>query len=70
MFLNEEVGTLKKDLKDFAQGSEDKELAGQVTQVIAVLDEMKNKQVDVGMVETVLKIQQLKQEIFEDVSES
>ena len=70
MFLNEEVGTLKKDLKDFIQSSEDEALAGQVTKVIGVLDEMKNKQVDVGMVETVLKIQQLKQEIFEDVSES
>ena len=70
MFLNEEVGVLKKELKEFAQSSDDKELAGQVTQVIGVLDEMKNKQVDVGMVETVLKIQQLKQEIFEDVSES
>ena len=70
MFLNEEVGTLKENLKDFIESSENDQLKGQVNKIIGVLDQMKDKQVDIGMVETILKVQQLKQEIFEDVSKS
>ena len=70
MFLNEEVGSLKKELQNFVANSHDESLGTRVSQVIAVLEDMKTKDVDVGMVETVLKIQQLKEEIIENGSES
>ncbi len=70
MFLNEEVGTLKQDLSKFVQNSDDQDTSEKIMKIINVLEEMKDKQVDVGMVETVLKIQQLKEEIIENVSES
>ena len=70
MFMNEEVGSLKSDLNSFVETSEDKDLSDRIAKVVGVLEEMKDKQVDVGMVETVLKIQQLKQEIIENVNKS
>tara|TARA_B100000035_G_scaffold261316_1_gene232410 strand:- start:4224 stop:5054 length:831 start_codon:yes stop_codon:yes gene_type:complete len=70
MFMNEEVGRLKSDLSNFMHTSEDKTLSGRISKIINVLEEMKDKQVDVGMVETILKVQQLNQEIIKDVSKS
>jgi seryl-tRNA synthetase len=70
MFLNEEVGSLKKDLSDYVNNSDDDSLKNKVSEVISVLENMKTKDVDVGMVETVLKIQQLKEEIKQNVSKN
>lgn len=69
MAMNEEIGLLKTRVKA-ARGNpvvaEDRELLQKTNKVIEILEDYKNKEVDLVMVEEVLKIQSLVEEIEKD----
>ncbi len=68
MFLNEEVASLKKDITDYASKMKDKNSKAKVINIVTLLESMRKQEVNVGMVETILKIQQLKEEMQKDAS--
>ena len=68
MFLNEEVASLKKDISNYASEIVDKNSKTKVLNIVSLLENMSEQEVNVGMVETVLKIQQLKDELQKDAS--
>jgi hypothetical protein len=68
MFLNEEVGELKSSLKEIGTKVESEDLKTRISEVVMSLEEMSNQEVTNGMVEKVLKVQQLKEEIESYVS--
>ena len=68
MFLNEEVGDLKSSLREVGTKIENEDLKNRVSEVVSSLEAMANEEVTNGMVEKVLKVQQLKKEIESYVS--
>ena len=68
MFLNEEVGDLKSSLREVGTKIENEDLKNRVSEVVSSLEAMANEEVTNGMVEKVLKVQQLKTEIESYVS--
>jgi hypothetical protein len=68
MFLNEEVSSLKSTFANYIDQLPDAQGKQKFSEVVSILEGMKRQEVSVGMVESVLKIQQLKEEIEKDGS--
>ena len=71
IFLNEEIGRLKKQLASAKQTqhiSSDETMSNKTDKVVARLNEFSNETISENVIMTVLKTQQLVKEIFEDVS--
>jgi len=72
-YLNEELGMLKEKLKDSKKTkviNEDESLKSKIDNVYSILDSYKEKDIDPVLIETILKTQDLIQEINEDDSDS
>lgn len=72
-YLNEELGMLKEKLKDSKKTkviNEDESLKSKIDDVYSILDSYKEKDIDPVLIETILKTQDLIQEINEDDSDS
>ena len=66
IYLNEEMERLKnilKESKDEKEIKEDTEMSTKVDRVLDILESFREKTIDTGLVEDVLKIQQLAHEI-------
>ena len=66
IYLNEEISRLRealKESKNIQEFKEDEEMKLKVIKVIDILESFKEKTIDTGLVEDVLKIQQLTHEI-------
>ena len=68
MFLNEEIGELKSDLREVGTKIQNEDLKGRISEVVLSLEGMAKEEITNGMVEKVLKVQQLKEEIESYVS--
>lgn len=66
IYLNEEIGRLKKQLNNLKESNFDEELKDKLNKVYSVLDETKNKEVDTETLEIVLSTQQLLEDIEND----
>jgi len=66
VYLNDEIGRLKEDLQDAKKAStikNDKILKEKIDQVYNILEQSKNKEIDIEILEVVLKTQDLLKEI-------
>jgi len=71
MAMNEEIGALKTRIKSALAKpvvAKDKDLLAKTNKVIEILEDYKNKEVDLVMVEEVLKMQSLIEEIENDAN--
>lgn len=69
VLMNEEIGTLKNRIKDAMSDpviSEDSDMFGKTKKVMEILESYRNKEIDLGMIEEVLKMQSLIEEIEKD----
>lgn len=72
-YLNEELGTLKEKLKDSKKTkviTEDESLKNKIDSVYSILESYKEKEIDSALIETILKTQDLIEEISKDDSDS
>ena len=65
-YLNEEIGRLKEKVKNHSNSFEDSDLNEKLDQVHDLLEDCKDREIDVEMLETVLKTQDLIKEIESD----
>ena len=66
IYLNEEIGRLKKDLSSLKEENTDPALKEKFEKVYNILDETKNKEIDTETLEIVLTTQQLLEDIQDD----
>ena len=68
LYLNEEVGNMKKELNSLLENEEicDEQMTKSAKQVLAILEEARSKQVDEHMLVNFMKVQQLVEEIHND----
>ena len=72
-YLNEEIGTLKDQLLECKKDEDiidDSDLKNKIDKVYSILESYKEKEVDLDLIEVVLKTQDLLEEISEDDNNS
>ena len=63
VFLNEEIGRIKKVLKRSSKTEQNPEVSDKTNKVLEVIDNYKDKNIDSNVVEKILKIQNLASEL-------
>ena len=69
VLMNEEIGILKSRIKDAMSNpviSEDSDMSDKTKKVMEILESYRNKEIDLGMIEEILKMQSLIEEIEKD----